>query len=95
MLSRKSRDAAWNGIFVVSVDVLKGFPYTTAAVFPHADVQRCLVHMARHSLKFANRKQGKYVAADLKALYTAMTVEVRIVFAAATIAERDGRTSPH
>jgi putative transposase len=64
-----------NDIFVVCVDGLKGFPEAIAAVFPHADVQLCLVHMVRHSLKFVNWKQRKEVAADLRAIYTSTTVE--------------------
>ena len=64
-----------NDIFIVCVDGLKGFPDAIAAVFPHADVQLCLVHMVRHSLKFVNWKQRKEVAADLKAIYTSTTVE--------------------
>jgi len=39
-----------NDIFIVCVDGLKGFPDAIATVFPHADVQLCLVHMVRHSL---------------------------------------------
>ena len=64
-----------NDIFIVCVDGLKGFPDAIAAVFPHADVQLCLVHMVRHSLKFVNWRQRKEVAADLKAIYTSTTVE--------------------
>jgi putative transposase len=64
-----------NDIFIVCVDGLKGFPDAIAAVFPHADVQLCLVHMVRHSLKFVNWKQRKEVAADLRAIYTSTTVE--------------------
>ncbi|MBE1426973.1 putative transposase [Desulfomicrobium macestii] len=64
-----------NDIFVVCVDGLKGFPEAIAAVFPYADVQLCLVHLVRHSLKFVNWKQRKEVAADLRAIYTSTTVE--------------------
>ena len=64
-----------NDIFIVCVDGLKGFPDAIAAVFPYADVQLCLVHMVRYSLKFVNWKQRKEVAADLKAIYTSTTVE--------------------
>jgi putative transposase len=64
-----------NDIFVVCVDGLKGFPEAIAAVFPYADVQLCLVHLVRHSLKFVSWKQRKEVAADLRAIYTSTTVE--------------------
>jgi len=64
-----------NDIFVVCGNGLKGFPEAIAAVFPNADVQLCLVHLVRHSLKFVNWKQRKEVAADLRAIYTSTTVE--------------------
>jgi len=53
-----------NDIFIVCVDGLKGFPDAIATVFPHADVQLCLMHMVRHSLKFVNWKQRKEVVVE-------------------------------
>jgi len=62
-------------IFIACVDGLKGFPEAIEAVFPETQVQLCLVHMVRHSLRYVSWKQRKEVAADLKNIYSAPTVE--------------------
>ena len=43
--------------------------------FPKTQVQLCLVHLLRHSLSYVSYKQRKEVAADLKSIYTAATLE--------------------
>jgi putative transposase len=62
-------------IFIACVDGLKGFPEAIEAVFPRTQVQLCIVHMVRHSLKYVSWKQRKEVAADLKTIYQATTAE--------------------
>jgi putative transposase len=62
-------------IFIACVDGLKGFPEAIEAVFPKAQVQLCIVHMVRNSLRFVSWKQRKEVAADLKVIYQAPTVD--------------------
>jgi len=62
-------------IFIACVDGLKGFPEAIEAVFPKTQVQLCLVHMVRHSLRYVSWKQRKEVAEDLKSIYNAPTVE--------------------
>lgn len=62
-------------IFIACVDGLKGFPEAIEAVFPRTQIQLCLVHMVRHSLKYVSWKQRKEVAADLKTIYQAATEE--------------------
>ncbi|HUX89241.1 MAG TPA: IS256 family transposase [Gallionellaceae bacterium] len=63
-------------IFIACVDGLKGFPEAIETVFPKTSVQLCIVHMVRHSLNYVSWKLRKEVAADLRAIYTAATVEV-------------------
>jgi putative transposase len=63
-------------IFIACVDGLKGFPEAIEAVYPKAAVQLCIVHMVRNSLNFVPWKMQKEVAADLKLIYTASTVEL-------------------
>lgn len=63
-------------IFIACVDGLKGFPEAIEAVYPKAAVQLCIVHMVRNSLNFVPWKVQKEVAADLKLIYTASTVEL-------------------
>ena len=62
-------------IFIACVDGLKGFPEAIEAVFPKAQVQLCIVHMVRHSLRYVSWKQRKEVATDLKGIYNAPTVD--------------------
>ena len=62
-------------VFMACVDGLVGFPEAIEAVFPRTEVQLCLVHLVRHSLNFVSWKQRKDVAADLRTIYTAATVD--------------------
>lgn len=62
-------------ILIACVDGLKGFPEAIETVFPKTQVQLCIIHMVRHSLKYVGWKERKAVAADLRAVYTAATVE--------------------
>ena len=59
-------------VLVCCVDGLTGFPDAIEAVYPHAWVQTCLVHVVRSSLRFVPYKDKKKVAADLKKIYTAV-----------------------
>ncbi len=62
--------------FIICTDGLKGFPEAIEAVFPSTLVQTCIVHMIRASLSFVSWKERKAMAADLKLIYKAPTVEV-------------------
>lgn len=53
------------------VDGLAGFSDAILDVFPHAFVQRCIVHMIRSSTKFVSDKHIKAVCADLRHIYAA------------------------
>lgn len=77
-------------IFIACVDGLKGFPEAIEAVFPHAQVQLCIVHLVRHSLNYVSWKQRKEVAEDLKAVYQAPTVQEGEAKLAAFAAKWDG-----
>jgi putative transposase len=56
-------------IFIACVDGLKGFPEAIEAVYPHAAVQLCIVHLVRNSLNYVSWKMRAEVAADLKRIY--------------------------
>ena len=60
-------------VLIVCVDGLTGFPEAIATVYPQAQVQLCIVHMVRNSLKYVSWKDRKAVATDLKKIYTAPT----------------------
>ena len=62
-------------IFIACVDGLKGFPEAIETVYPNTQVQLCIVHMVRNSLRFVSWKQRKEVAADLKLIYQSATAE--------------------
>ena len=62
-------------IFIACVDGLKGFPEAIEAVYPKTQVQLCIVHMVRNSLRYVSWKQRKEVAADLKQIYSSATAE--------------------
>ena len=62
-------------ILIASVDGLKGFPEAINAVFPETEVQLCIVHQIRNSLKYVASKHQKMFANELKTVYKAFTKE--------------------
>ena len=62
-------------VFIACVDGLKGFPEAIETAYPQTQVQLCIVHLVRNSLKYVSWKWRKEVAEDLKLIYTAATVE--------------------
>lgn len=62
-------------MFIACVDGLKGFPEAIESVYPETQVQLCIVHMVRNSLRFVPWKDKKAVVADLKTVYTATNAE--------------------
>jgi len=62
-------------ILIASVDGLKGFPEAINAVFPQTEVQLCIVHQIRNSLKYVASKNQKQFAGELKKVYQAFTKE--------------------
>jgi len=62
-------------ILIAAVDGLTGFPDAIASVFPKTEVQLCIVHMVRNSLRYVPWKNRKAVARDLKKIYSAATAE--------------------
>jgi len=60
-------------ILIACVDGLKGFPDAINTVFPQTQIQLCIVHMVRNSLRYVSWKDYKAVTADLKRVYRAAT----------------------
>jgi putative transposase len=60
-------------IFIACVDGLKGFPEAIETVFPDTQIQLCIVHMIRNSVKYVNWKDRKEICSDLKHIYRAAT----------------------
>ena len=62
-------------ILIACVDGLKGFPEAIQTAFPLAQIQLCIVHMVRNSIKYVPWKDYKPVTADLKRIYQSVTEE--------------------
>lgn len=60
-------------ILIACVDGLKGFPDAINSVYPGTQIQLCIVHMVRNSVKYVPWKDYKPVTADLKQIYQAVT----------------------
>ncbi len=62
-------------ILVACVDGLKGFPEAIESVYPQTQIQLCIVHQVRTSLRYVPEKDKKAVVADLKPVYQAVNQE--------------------
>lgn len=62
-------------IFIACVDGLTGFPEAITTVFPKTQIQLCIVHLIRNSLRYVSWKDRKALVADLKTIYAASTVD--------------------
>ncbi len=62
-------------ILIAAVDGLTGFPDAIGSVFPKTEVQLCIVHMVRNSMRYVPWKFKRAVLKDLKKVYKAATVE--------------------
>jgi putative transposase len=60
-------------IYIACIDGLSGFADAIHAVFPKAEIQRCIVHMVRNTAKYVSTKDQKRFCADLRTIYTAPT----------------------
>ena len=64
---------------IAAVDGLTGFPEAVNAVFPETEVQLCMVHMVRNSVKYVPYKDRRAVTADLKEIYLAPSADAALV----------------
>ncbi|ENO0733018.1 IS256 family transposase [Vibrio parahaemolyticus] len=60
-------------ILIACVDGLKGFPDAINTAFPGTQIQLCIVHMVRNSVKYVPWKDYKAVTTDLKKIYQSAT----------------------
>ncbi|HYK44275.1 MAG TPA: IS256 family transposase, partial [Parafilimonas sp.] len=63
-------------VFVACIDNLKGFAEAIEDVFPQTDVQLCLVHQMRNSIKYMSEKDIKPMVRDLKKVYKAINTDM-------------------
>ena len=62
-------------ILITCIDGLKGFPEAIGAIFPRTEIQTCVVHQIRSSLRYIAEKDKKAFMADLKPIYQAFNQE--------------------
>ena len=60
-------------ILIASVDGLTGFPEAIRTIFPKTEVQLCIVHQIRNSIKYVGYKNQRAFMADLKVVYRAVS----------------------
>jgi transposase-like protein len=70
------RSRGVDDILIVCIDGLKGFEEAVLSIYPGAEVQSCIVHQIRNSLKYVASKNQKEFMADLKLVYKADTIEL-------------------
>jgi putative transposase len=61
-------------ILIACVDGLKGFPEAIESLYPNTEIQHCVIHQIRNSLKYVASKNQKAFMADLKCVYKAATL---------------------
>nr|WP_320114981.1 IS256 family transposase [uncultured Desulfuromonas sp.] len=61
-------------ILIACVDGLKGFPEAIETIYPHTEIQHCVIHQIRNSIKYVASKNQKAFMADLKCVYKAVTL---------------------
>jgi putative transposase len=65
------RNRGVSDILIVCVDNLTGFTEAITACYPEAEVQKCIVHQIRNSIRYVSYKDVKKITAGLKPVYTA------------------------
>lgn len=70
------RERGVRDILIACIDGLKGFPEAINSIFPETEVQLCIVHQIRNSLKYVASRDQKEFLVDLKEVYKAATKEL-------------------
>jgi len=63
-------------VLIACIDGLKVLPDAIRMVFPEVEIQLCIIHMIRNSIKYVSHNCSKEFMADLKEIYKAPTEEV-------------------
>jgi len=62
-------------ILIASIDGLSGFPEAIASIFPKTEIQLCIIHQIRNTMKYVASKNQKAFMKDLKPVYRAASKE--------------------
>ena len=65
-------------IVIACMDGLKGLPEAIKTVFPDVNIQCCIVHQIRNSIKYVASKDSKAFMRDLKTVYRAVNKETAV-----------------
>ena len=63
-------------ILIACIDNLGGFEEAIVSIYPKTEVQSCIVHQIRNTIKYVARKDAKAVMADVKLVYQAVNKEL-------------------
>jgi transposase-like protein len=89
------RNRGVKDVLIFACDNLTGISEAIHAAFPDAEIQKCIVHQIRNSLAFVPWTDRQKVAAELKAIYTAPTVDAGAAALEAFIASPFGKKYPY
>jgi transposase-like protein len=67
-------DSMYPVVLLLCCDGLKGLPDSARAVWPQVDVQLCVVHLVRNSLRYASKKHWGPICKQLREIYTAPSI---------------------
>lgn len=70
------RNRGMQDVLIACVDGLKGFPEAINNIYPNAEIQLCVIHQIRNSLKYVSSKDQKEFMSDLKLVYKAVTKDL-------------------
>ncbi len=70
------RNRGVQDILIASVDNLTGFSEAIRASYPATEIQKCIVHQVRNSVRYVSYKDLKKVTADLKPIYQAASEDL-------------------
>jgi transposase-like protein len=62
-------------VLIACIDGLKGFPEAINTAFPSCEIQLCVVHQIRNSLRLVASRDQKQFMADLKEVYQAPSLD--------------------
>ena len=70
------RERGVKDILIACIDGLKGFPEAISTLFPQTEIQLCIIHQIRNSLRYVASRDQKEFMRDLKLVYKASSKEI-------------------
>lgn len=79
MVLNELKNRGLEDILIVSTDNLPGFTQALEAIYPNAEIQKCIIHQIRYSTKFLSYKDIKDLIKDLKTVYKAPSEKLALI----------------